>query len=73
MAIVGIVAGMIALVILVFMGAAFLIAPDKANQWFGTWTTQDQSAVMLRIFGLVWIIVILFFAFLIYGAVSGRM
>ena len=70
---VGIVAGLIALLFLVFMGACFLVAPDKANQWFGTWSTQDQSAIMLRVFGLVWIIVILLFAALIYRALSGQL
>ena len=73
MATIGLLAGLIALVLLVFMGASFLIAPDKANQWFGTWTTRGQSTIMLRIFGLVWIVLILLFAALIYSAVSGRM
>jgi hypothetical protein len=68
---VGIVARLIALLLLLFMGACFLVAPDKANQWFGTWSTQRQSAIMLRVFGLVWIIAILLFAALIYRALSG--
>jgi len=69
MPIVGIVAGSIALLLLVFMGAAFLVAPDKANEWFGTWTTQNAGPLQLRVFGLVWIVVILLFALVFVGAV----
>jgi hypothetical protein len=70
MPLMAIVAGSIALLLLIFMGASFLIAPNKANEWFGTWTTHGQSSIMLRLFGFVWIIVIFFFAVLIVGVAS---
>jgi hypothetical protein len=68
MPIVGIVAGSIALLLLVFMGAAFLFAPDKANEWFGTWSTQNASPLQRRAGGLVWIVLILFIALVMVGA-----
>jgi hypothetical protein len=68
MPIVGIVAGSIALLLLMFMGATFLVVPDKANEWFGTWSTQHSGSLQLRVFGLVWIVLILFFALVIVGA-----
>jgi hypothetical protein len=67
------VAGSIAVVLLVFLGATFLVAPTKANEWFGTWTTQGESPTMLRIYGLVFIVLVLLFADLIYAAISGRL
>ena len=67
------VAGSIAVVLLVFMGATFLIAPTKGNEWFGTWTTQGVSPTMLRIYGLVFIVLVLLFADLIYAAISEQL
>ena len=65
MPIVGIVAGLIALLILLFMRAAFLVSPTGANEWFGTWSTLKAGSLHLRLFGPVWIVSILFLALMI--------
>jgi hypothetical protein len=49
-------------------GAAFLVAPDKANEWFGIWSSQNSGPLQRRVGGLVWIVLILFIALVVVGA-----
>jgi len=66
----GVVAGLIAFLLLTFVGASFLIAPDKANEWFGTLTTQSESPLALRMGGLLFIFAVLFLAALIVETIG---
>jgi hypothetical protein len=61
----GVVAGLIAWFLLTFVGASFMIAPEKANQWFGTLATQGESPLTLRLGGLLFIFAVLFIALMI--------
>ena len=61
----GIVAGFIAWFLLTFVGAFFMIAPEKANQWFGTVATQGESPFTLRLGGLLFIFAVFFIALMI--------
>lgn len=49
------------------MGAAFLIAPNKANELFGTYITRRENSFNLRVLGLLFMI----FALLFEGAMVG--
>ena len=39
-----------------------MIAPEKANQWFGTLATQRESPGVLRLGGLLFIFAVFFIA-----------
>lgn len=47
-----------------------MIAPEKANQWFGTMATQGESPLTLRVGGLLFIFAVLFIALMIVEEVS---
>jgi hypothetical protein len=66
----GIIAGFIAWVLLTLVGASFMIAPEKANEWFGTLATQGESPSALRLGGLLFIFAVFFVGLMIVEAVS---
>ena len=47
-----------------------MIAPQKANEWFGTPGTQRESTSTLRLGGLLFVFAVLFVALMIVEAVS---
>jgi hypothetical protein len=57
----GVSAGSVAMILLFVVGVAFLFAPKKANELFGTYVTQEARPLGLRIMGLIFMIFALFF------------
>ena len=47
-----------------------MIAPKKANEWFGTLATQGESPSVLRLGGLLFIFAVFFVGLMIVEAVS---
>jgi hypothetical protein len=66
----GIIAGFIAWLLLTLVGASFMIAPQKANEWFGTLATQRESPGVLRLGGLLFVFAVLFIALTFVEALS---
>jgi hypothetical protein len=68
----GIVAGFIVWLLLTLVGASFMIAPEKANEWFGTLATQRESPGVLRLGGLLFIFGVFFIALMFVEEFSKR-
>lgn len=66
----GIIAGFIAWLLLTLVGASFMIAPEKANEWFGTMETQRENPGVLRLGGLLFIFAVFFIGLMIVEAVT---
>lgn len=47
-----------------------MIAPEKANEWFGTLATQNESPGMLRLGGLLVVFAVFFVGLMIVEAVT---
>ena len=47
-----------------------MIAPEKANEWFGTLATRGESPRVLRLGGLLFIFAVFFIALMIVEEVS---
>jgi hypothetical protein len=55
------VSGSLAMLLIFAMGAAFLVAPNKANKLLGTYMSQGMKPLPLRGMGFAWMIFALYF------------